>query len=463
MMVDLRQHLGRLPVARFLRDRLAAYGSPAYEHLNKGAKSSVLRLTLIAAVAIWFSLVLSALYFRPPFLERILPLHASDESETTGEHILSPEDIANYVSAINDLSTTTLKHMDCLHLGFNRYESLKAPESGWFSGTSGPIEFFFALNLRNNLELLPRLMGTVLEAIRYLGPHRCAVSIVEGISPDGTGEVLEALRKTFKALGTPYYFVSSSVDSHEGDRIEQLAKLRNAALEPLLDSPEAKAKRYTSESTSIIFLNDVGACPDDILELILQQRHQTADMVCGFDWNFRAGDYQFYDVWIARSMVGDTFFPALDNDIQFWDEDSLFWNDPESKAKFDAHQPFQVFACWNGMTVFTAAPILEREIAFRMHYEDECLQGEPQLFCKDMWFKGWGRIAAIPNVAVAYDDHQAGHVKIQKGFAAEWARKEPENADKLIDWKVNPPDMVKCIPVPQWEDQFFEPWNHTLS
>jgi alpha-1,3-mannosyltransferase len=458
MLLDLRQQLPAI------QNKVAGYSRSIYEHLTRSAKSSSFRFLVVIVVALWFSLVLSALYFRPPFLQRLLPLGAVDEQSEKTDRILSADDVAAYVNGIQDLSTTTLEHMDCLHLGFNRYESLQSTSSGWFSGSSsGPIEFFFALNLRNNLHLLPRLMGSILEAIRYLGPHRCAVSIVEGISPDGTGEVLEALRKTFKSMGTPYYFNSSTVDSHEGDRITKLAALRNAALQPLFDSKEAKAKRYTSAETSIIFLNDVALCPDDILELILQRRRQQADMVCSFDWNFRAGDYQFYDVWIARSIVGDTFFPAVNNDIQFWDEDSLFWNDPESKAHFDAHQPFQVFACWNGATVFTAEPLLEGKISFRTHHEEECFQGEPQLFCKDMWWHGYGKIAAIPNVAVSYDDHQGGNIKIEKGFAAEWGRKEPENADKLIEWKPKPPDMVKCIPVPEWDAQFFEPWNKTLE
>jgi len=36
---------------------------------------------------------------------------------------------------------------------------------------------------------------------------------------------------------------------------------------------------------------------------------------------------------------------------------------------------------------------------------NECYMGEPTLFCKDMWHKGFGRIAVVPTFRiVAYMD-----------------------------------------------------------
>ena len=34
--------------------------------------------------------------------------------------------------------------------------------------------------------------------------------------------------------------------------------------------------------------------------------------------------------------------------------------------------------------------------------ETECMQGEPQLLCKDLWRMGYGKIAAVPTVNLEY-------------------------------------------------------------
>jgi alpha-1,3-mannosyltransferase len=68
-----------------------------------------------------------------------------------------------------------------------RYDYLKTHQA-----ESSTVQYFFALDLRDNLDLLVRLIGSVVETITFLRPERCALSIIEGPSTDGTGEVLEA-------------------------------------------------------------------------------------------------------------------------------------------------------------------------------------------------------------------------------------------------------------------------------
>ena len=80
----------------------------------------------------------------------------------------------------------------------------------------------------------------------FLGPAHVFFSIVEGPSKDGTGEILtEILRPRLLALGVPDDQISirsvkdEDLDWSRGggtgrDRIEVLAELRNAALEPLV-------------------------------------------------------------------------------------------------------------------------------------------------------------------------------------------------------------------------------------
>lgn len=301
--------------------------------------------------------------------------------------------------------------------------------------------------------------------MRFLGPEHCALSIIEGNSNDGTGEVLAALRPQLEALGVTYYFSTTTINPKKGDRIAALAQLRNLALQPLLNATDANnpnhqptAPQYNPATTTIIFLNDVAICPDDILELTLQHSTLNADMVCAMDWTYVGRDPTFYDVWIARSLAGgDSFFeiPPDGNWNSAW---NLFWNDPVARGRFAVRQPFQVFSCWNGAAVFRAAPVLEGGVRFRRARKGECHQGEPELFCKDLWFGGWGRIAVVPVVNLEYSDEGGRKIKEAKGYASKWVGAS-EWRDEGIEWQAEPPEKVKCMA--KYDDQFFEAWNKT--
>ncbi len=121
------------------------------------------------------------------------------------------------------------------------------------------------MNLRENLPILPRLLGSVVEVIRFLNPENCALSIVEGNSPDGTAEVLAALEPLLDAGLVTHFVLGNEIDPLAGSRFARLAELRNPALRPMIEEPE----RYSD--ATVIFLNDVAICPDDILELVHQR------------------------------------------------------------------------------------------------------------------------------------------------------------------------------------------------
>lgn len=363
---------------------------------------------------------------------------------------LSSDRIATYVDAILDANSTSLPRLECPPFSAARYDYLKLRHE-----ESAPLQYYFALDLRECLDLLPRLIGSVVEAIRFLGPEQCALSIVEGPSEDGTGEVLAALRPGLDALTTTYYFKSTSVSSKVGDRIARLAELRNMALQPILDDES----RY-SANTTVIFLNDVAICLDDILELVHQRQFLGADMTCAMDWTYVGTDPTFYDVWVARTMNGDAFFdiPPDGNWNSAW---NLFWNDAGTKSRFTAQQPFQVFSCWNGAVTFTAQPMIERTITFRAAKTDvgECLQGEPMLFAKDLWFHGYSKIATIPSVNLEYTDGNGKRIKEAKGYASQLVGEG--HTDERIEWQLEPPEQVRCQP--NWENQFWQPWNTGLA
>ncbi|XEV02251.1 hypothetical protein FSHL1_007538 [Fusarium sambucinum] len=389
-----------------------------------------------------------------------IPLSAPSATPTkssipiTNGSVLTTERLTPYIHAILDPSSKERPRLECPPLDTKRYKSLlNNKNTRENDDDERPIDFYFALNLRNVVKLLPRLMGSIVETIKYLGPERCALSIVEGNSPDGTADVLVALHPFLEELGIRYFYNNSAINPSKGPRIRKLAQLRNLALEPLF-----KEKVPASDETTVLFINDVAACPDDLLELVHQKRNLNADMTCAMDFTYAGPDPTFYDVWVARTLAGDTFFPIPEDGS--WDNAwDLFRGNREARMAYDAHLPFQVFACWNGATAFTAAPILHG-LRFRDPKKDECFQGEPQLFCKDLWHKGYRKIAVVPSVSLEYTDARGQDIKKLKGFTNEVVQHMDESKAN-IDWQYEPPEKVKCMP--SFDRQTWLPWDESLK
>ncbi|RYP65563.1 hypothetical protein DL769_006266 [Monosporascus sp. CRB-8-3] len=360
-----------------------------------------------------------------------------------------------YYQAILHPRNTSLPLLECPFPDAIRYEYLQA---GANEDDSNQLKYLFALDLRQCIGVLPRLLGSIIEAIKFLGPASCALSIVEGNSDDGTYEVLRALRPEMNELGVAYFLQSSTIDPTAGERIAKLAQLRNMALLPLVAPSEmppstTASSRHlpaASANTSVIFLNDVAPCVTDILELVHQRYFQSAHMTCAMDWTYVGQDPTFYDVWVARTLQGDLFFdiPSDGNWNSAW---NLFWNDATTRDRFHRMLPFQVYACWNGIAVFGAGPILglpadsessrSGKIGFRAPREGECYGGEPTLFCKDLWWAGYGRIAVVPSVNLEYSDKAAKKIKDLKGYSSRWVAAEDEEATR-IQWVDEPPESI---------------------
>ncbi|KAF6844814.1 alpha-mannosyltransferase cmt1 [Colletotrichum musicola] len=354
-----------------------------------------------------------------------------------------------YINAILDPEDRSFSRLDCPRPNVERYRYLKP------AAELKKPKFFFALNIRQKVDLLPRLMGSIVEALRFLGPENCVLSIVEGNSDNGTYEVLRALAPDVEKLGAGYHFARSDLDPGAGDRIKKLAELRNMALAPLVDAP----RRYAADAV-VLFLNDVAICLEDILELAHQRLYLSADVTCAFDWTYVGADPTFYDVWISRTIAGDSFFeiPPDGNWNSAW---IIFWNDDESRRRFFDHKPVQVFSCWNGAVAMTARPLLDQLVRFRAPGRGECFQGEPQLFCKDMWNAGFGKIAVIPSVNLEYSDDAGRKIKAAKGYTTQWVGDEDEIEYFKLDWKSDPPEKVKCMG--SYDKQTWEPWNQGLE
>ncbi|KAL9037936.1 MAG: hypothetical protein Q9214_005484 [Letrouitia sp. 1 TL-2023] len=389
------------------------------------------------------------------------PVPNSSTSKKANDTLLNYA--SKFIQAIIAPEDTAFPRLECSAPKGDRYQHLRH-ESNGTSDSATTVRYFFALDLHQCASLLPRLLGSIVESMRFLGPRSCALSVVEGRSDDGTFEILLLLREEIERIGAKFFLQTNEIDPRAkgGNRIKALAELRNQAIEPLLHMHTeritelgARAQPDNGTNTTVIFVNDVAICMEDILELIYQRDHQKADMTCAMDWTYVGPDPTFYDVWIARGMNGDSFFeiPPDGNWNSAW---NLFWNNPNAKQKLSAGKPFQAFSCWNGAVTFTAKPILDRRIQFRSATENECAQGEPKSFCKDLWMLGYGKIAVVPSVNLEYSDEGGKKIKAAKGYVSSFVDNEGDKDDR-IDWTREPPDRVKCIP--NYEHQHWRPWD----
>ena len=384
----------------------------------------------------------------------LLPGFAETELDDTRMAQVTP-----YLRAIMDPKDTGFDRLQCPKPFTNRYKVLTSHRNASSQYEQRPQKkrYFFALNLYQCAYVLPRLLASVVEAMRRLGPEDCVLSIVGGPSGDSTTEILYALREEIEALGVTYYFGTSDLNplGKGHDRVTDLARLRNFALAPLL----AKDHQWSVDAT-VVFINDVSICTDDILELVYQKQYQKADMVCAMDWNNDGNT--FYDSWIGRTMNGDMFVEVPQSgSFEFaW---NLFWNDKDARYRFDEKLPLQVFACWNGAVAFKAEPLLLHNLQFRAAYKGECYTGEPNLFCKDLWALGYGQIAVIPSVNVGYNDEQSRGAKEKHGYAS--GNIEQTEHDKglstEIKWQKAPPALVKCQT--DWTHSSWAPWDDALE
>ena len=209
-------------------------------------------------------------------------------------------EVANYVEAIMSTGDRPLIQLKCVEPNLTRYGYLRSylPQD-----VDRKPRYLFALDLYQSAKVLPRLLSSIVQAIRFLGPNICVLSITEGRSTDGTFEILASLRSKMSDLGVTYFLHESDLNPlREGtDRVETLAELQNLALSLLTNNPED-----FHPDTTVIFINDVSLCTEDVLELLHQQIYQSAHVMCSMD-RIASGQL-FYNVWISRIMSGDTFF-----------------------------------------------------------------------------------------------------------------------------------------------------------
>ena len=395
-------------------------------------------------------------YVTSPSHDQLSPHHGPSAVETNEGKEPVPErvpadlfgdPIEQFVAAIMNPSDTKFNRMKCPAKLGQRYKLLKA-------FTKKKPRYFFALDLYQSEAILPQLFGSIVQAIRYLGPENCVVSVVEGRSEDATYPVLRLLRLQLEALGTKFHLQQDSGNPWADgvSRIQVLAELRNLAIKPLINHPA----HFHSE-VRLIFINDIAVCGEDILELIYQNLYQSAKVTCGMDW-IHDGE-AFYDVWVSRTINSGNLFFEIPQDAGWNYNANMFWDDPETKVKFEALQPFEVYACWGGLVVIEPTLFIDRKISFRSNEADECYMGEPTILGKDLWKLGQGGIAVVPTVNVGYGNEETTKIKKRRGYVSTHIDIElppEERQSDRITWATKPPGHIKCVGI-FWNDPTWVP------
>lgn len=156
-------------------------------------------------------------------------------------------------------------------------------------------QYFFAINLYNSFDVIPDIFATLFRVAAILGYSNVYVSIYENGSTDQTKALLRIFDALAQVAGLRVEIrTSMRTRGAFNHRIEYLAEVRNAALVPLHELRENKQIVFDS----IVFMNDILPCVDDLLELIWQSRRQNAGITC-------ASDYMFHD-----DIVGLVLFPV---------------------------------------------------------------------------------------------------------------------------------------------------------
>jgi alpha-1,3-mannosyltransferase len=154
-------------------------------------------------------------------------------------------------------------------------------------------KYFFAINLYNSFDIIPDLFATLFRVSAILGYHNVYVSIYENGSTDQTKALLRIFDALTKSVGLRVTIrTSTRTRGAFNHRIEYLAEVRNQAFNPLHELRDSHNEYFDT----IIFMNDILPCVDDILELIWQSRRQNAGITC-------AADYMYHEELVGFSTV----------------------------------------------------------------------------------------------------------------------------------------------------------------
>ncbi|KAJ3026402.1 capsular associated protein [Rhizophlyctis rosea] len=302
--------------------------------------------------------------------------------------------------------------------------------------------YVIALNLHDSDTVSPNTLTQLTRLIHYLGPHRIFLSIFESNSKDGTSKVLRLYEAFLTALNVPHKIdTGRSPPVIQENRIVRLAKIRNAALQPLFD--ERTTTFHPPTYTRILFLNDVLFCAEDTLELLHQSLIQESDITCGLDYDWPTKEKLagmgpgFYDRWVARNVDGKAF-------VKY----------PPEGFVGDWVEPFLQTPVEGQLNPSAPTPN-DKPVRFRAASPDstECPASECSLLCNDFQSLGYNRVLIVPDVRLAYEWSVYDEVvKRTKGGGklgwkvdgVQFKDQERLREGEKVEW-VEPSEQVMCL------------------
>ena len=264
--------------------------------------------------------------------------------------------------------------------------------------------FYITAMISNMESIINNYIKQMKKLINYLGEQNVVISIIEnGDSTDHTRRYLRQFQQYLnKKKIFNHFLLKHEIDDERNRvspykkysplRIQFYAKLRNRCFDFLYKLPN-----IDFNNTKIIFFNDIIFEYEDIINL-LSTNNEDYDVVCALDFS----DI-FYDRWVSIDLDGNSLEPYFP-----------FFINKQAQDLIVNHKPVRVLSCWNGVTVFKAAPFKDRRIQFRYKtnnilykyrinnaqiadYESECTY-----FHIDLFNLGYTKKLINPDVRVTY-------------------------------------------------------------
>ncbi|KXN83805.1 Alpha-1,3-mannosyltransferase CMT1, partial [Leucoagaricus sp. SymC.cos] len=250
----------------------------------------------------------------PSQRQRVLELvttlspHYTNECTRNSQPLYVQQVLDRYASLIGYTPPSDRSWIGSL-LGFSPDDDhLRTVKRDLSPATGKEHKYFFAINLYNSFDVIPDLFATLFRVASILGYHNVFVSIYENGSSDQTKALLRIFDALTRSVGMRVTIrTSQRTRGQFNHRIEYLAEVRNSAFVPLHELRDSEGEYFDS----IIFMNDILPCVDDLLELIWQSRKNNAGITCAADYMYHEeiGSPVFYDNWVARDINGT----ALEN------------------------------------------------------------------------------------------------------------------------------------------------------
>lgn len=243
-------------------------------------------------------LTLPTLEQRHRVLELLTSLspHYTKECTRNSQTVYKEQAVERYSSLVGHQTPSSSSWLDNLGLGSGLGADIDYLPAAR-RGLADNHKYFFAINLYNSFDILPDLFATLFRVAAIFGYHNVYVSIYENGSTDQTKALLRIFDALCRSVGLRVTIrMSMRTRGAFNHRIEYLAEVRNAAFVPLHELRDAENEYFDT----IVFMNDILPCVDDLLELIWQSRLNNAGITC-------AADYMYHDELVCPS-VSFSFF-----------------------------------------------------------------------------------------------------------------------------------------------------------